>query len=204
MEVGAGNRGVHLRTLLRAAEKSQSREEFQKHLRWERAPGRPPPNHRSRRVAAVSNFFMSPETMQILRILMDAWLPDFKFGPGKCAVKLSRTPWYWETLTGSLKTIDDWGESYSIRHLILPDHVECCTFAVLDWIEKNIPEAPVNLVDQYHPDTFCDPRSPRYQENYAELSRRCAPEEILSSHRHAGRLGLRFRPITYEKKLSRK
>jgi hypothetical protein len=42
-----------------------------------------------------SNFFMSNETMYVLRSLMDAWLPDFKFGPGKCALELSRTPWYW-------------------------------------------------------------------------------------------------------------
>ena len=40
-----------------------------------------------------SNFFMSSEAMSILRTLMDAWLPDFKFGPGKCALNLSRTPW---------------------------------------------------------------------------------------------------------------
>jgi hypothetical protein len=28
-----------------------------------------------------SNFFMTPESMKILRVLTDAWLPDFKFGP---------------------------------------------------------------------------------------------------------------------------
>ncbi|MDX1663031.1 MAG: radical SAM protein, partial [Candidatus Promineifilaceae bacterium] len=49
-----------------------------------------------------SNFFMSAESMKILRLLTDVWLPDFKFGPGRCAVKLSRTPWYWETVTENL------------------------------------------------------------------------------------------------------
>ena len=29
-----------------------------------------------------SNFFMTPESMKILRVLTDVWLPDFKFGPG--------------------------------------------------------------------------------------------------------------------------
>ena len=32
-----------------------------------------------------SNFFMTPEAMKILRLLIDVWLPDFKFGPGQCA-----------------------------------------------------------------------------------------------------------------------
>ncbi|MBI3930109.1 MAG: hypothetical protein HY319_31510 [Armatimonadetes bacterium] len=151
-----------------------------------------------------SNFFMSSETMKILRILMDVWLPDFKFGPGKCAVKLARTPWFWETVTGNLKAIDDWGEAYTIRHLVMPNHVECCTFRVLDWVKANIPEAPVNVMDQYHPDTFCDPRSPRYQEKYAELSRRCTPDEILAAYRYAEGLGVHFQPITYEKNRSRR
>jgi len=31
-----------------------------------------------------SNFFMTIESMKILRILTDVWLPDFKFGPGRC------------------------------------------------------------------------------------------------------------------------
>ena len=35
-----------------------------------------------------SNFFMSKETMCVLRSLIDVWLPDFKFGPGKCALTI--------------------------------------------------------------------------------------------------------------------
>src|SRR5262249_44656247 len=30
-----------------------------------------------------SNFFMTLESMKILRVLTDVWLPDFKFGPGR-------------------------------------------------------------------------------------------------------------------------
>ena len=52
-----------------------------------------------------SNFFMSKETMCVLRSLIDVWLPDFKFGPGKCALELSRTPWYWDTVTNNLKLL---------------------------------------------------------------------------------------------------
>ena len=142
--------------------------------------------------------------MKILRVLMDVWLPDFKFGPGKCAVKLARTPWYWETVTENLKMIDRWGESYAIRHLIMPNHVECCTQAVLDWVKEHIPQAPVNIMDQYHPDNFCDPTSPKYKEKYAEIARRPTSQEILGALRYAERLGIRFRTVTYERSLGRR
>ena len=33
-----------------------------------------------------SNFFMTLESMKILHILIDVWLPDFKFGPARCAM----------------------------------------------------------------------------------------------------------------------
>ena len=72
-----------------------------------------------------SNFFMSSEAMSILRTLMDAWLPDFKFGPGKCALDLSRTPWYWKTVINNLKLLHEWGEDFIIRHLIMPKNNEC-------------------------------------------------------------------------------
>ena len=112
-----------------------------------------------------SNFFMTPEAMKILRLLIDLWLPDFKFGPGECAKTLARTPWYWETVTENLRLICEWDEDLTIRHLIMPIHVECCTAPVLAWIAEHMPDVPVNVIDQYHPDTFCDPRSPNTGRN---------------------------------------
>ena len=106
-----------------------------------------------------SNFFMTAEAMKILRLLIDVWLPDFKFGRGECATTLARTPWYWETVTENLRLNHQWDEDLTIRHLIMPNHIECCTAPVLAWIAGHMPDVPVNVMDQYHPDTFCDPRS---------------------------------------------
>jgi putative pyruvate formate lyase activating enzyme len=145
-----------------------------------------------------SNFFMSDQAMKILRVLIDVWLPDFKFGPGTCAVALSRTPWYWETVTGNLKMIYDWGEDFTIRHLVMPGHVECCTRSVLEWIAENMPDVPVNIMDQYHPDNYCDPRSPKFNPKYAELSRRTTDEEVMRAFRYGRDLGLRFESLSYE------
>jgi putative pyruvate formate lyase activating enzyme len=146
-----------------------------------------------------SNFFMSEASLKILRLLMDVWLPDLKFGPGKCAITLSRTPWYWETVTQNIKTIYEWGEDFTIRHLVMPNHVECCTRPVLEWIAKHTPDVPVNVMDQFHPDNFCDPHSPRFDPKYRELARRPTRAEILEAFRYAKELGLRFEALSYEK-----
>jgi putative pyruvate formate lyase activating enzyme len=146
-----------------------------------------------------SNFFMSVETMRILRVLIDVWLPDFKFGPGRCAVTLSKTPWYWETVTSNLRMIYEWGEDFTIRHLVMPNHVECCTLPVLEWIAENMPDAPVNIMDQYHPDNLCDPRSPKYRKEYVQISRRSTRQEILEAFRYAKDFGLNFESLSYEK-----
>ncbi len=146
-----------------------------------------------------SNFYMSAPAMKILRLLIDVWLPDFKFGPGRCAITLARTPRYWETVTDNLALIGDWGEDLTIRHLVMPNHVACCTYPVLDWIAERMPKAPVNIMDQYHPDNFCDPQSSKYQSRYHDIARRPTGEEIRQALRYADRLGIAFETVTYEK-----
>ncbi len=146
-----------------------------------------------------SNFFMTPEAMRILRLLTEVWLPDFKFGPGRCAITLARTPWYWETVTGNLALLKEWGEDLTIRHLVMPNHVECCTYPVLEWIAEHMPHVPVNIMDQYHPDNFCDPRSPKYRPQYAEIARRPTGREIRAAYRHAEALGLCYQTVTFDK-----
>jgi putative pyruvate formate lyase activating enzyme len=146
-----------------------------------------------------SNFYLSDEAMRLLRVLMDVWLPDHKFGPGRCAIELARTPHYWETVNAHLASLRDWGEDFTIRHLIMPGHVECCTRPVLEWIAANLPGAPVNLMDQYHPDNYCEPGNPNYRSRYAPLARRPSPAEIRAALGHARRLGIAFETITFER-----
>jgi putative pyruvate formate lyase activating enzyme len=146
-----------------------------------------------------SNFYMSPEAMRLLRLLMDVWLPDFKFGPGRCAIELARTPRYWETVTENLALLRDWGEDLTIRHLVMPGHVECCTRPVLEWVAREMPAAPVNVMDQYHPDNFCDPASEKYDPRYAAIARRPRRAEFEAACAYARRLGVKFEALTFEK-----
>jgi len=145
-----------------------------------------------------SNFFMTLESMKILRVLTDVWLPDFKFGPGRCAMTLAKTPWYWETVTRNIALLADWGEDFSIRHLVMPNHVECCTYPVLEWIAERTPAAPVSVMAQFRPDNFCDPASAKYRDKYAEIARPPTRTELDDSWRHARELGLKFETATFE------
>ena len=146
-----------------------------------------------------SNFFITPESMKILRVLTDVWLPDFKFGPSRCAMSLAKTPWYWETVTRNIALIAEWGEDFSIRHLVMPNHVECCTFPVLEWIAEHVPSVPVNVMEQFHPDNFCDPASAKYRDKYAEIARWPTRAELDDSWRRARELRFNFEATTFER-----
>jgi putative pyruvate formate lyase activating enzyme len=51
--------------------------------------------------------------MKILRVLADVLLPDFKFGPGRCAMALAKASWYWVTAARNTALIAEWCEDFS-------------------------------------------------------------------------------------------
>jgi putative pyruvate formate lyase activating enzyme len=112
---------------------------------------------------------------------------------------LAKTPWYWETVTRNLALIAEWREDFSIRHLVMPKHVECCTYPVLEWIAEYVPAAPVNVMAQFPPDNFCDPASHKYREKYADIARRPTHAELHASWQRAYELGLKFEITTFER-----
>jgi putative pyruvate formate lyase activating enzyme len=142
-----------------------------------------------------SSFFMSEESMRILRTVIDIWLPDFKFHDKKCARRLARTPWYFETISKNHQLIYDWDEDFSIRHLIMPNHNKCCTFPIFDWIKENIPKALVNVMTQYHPDCYVLSKP----EKFKDINRRPTAEEFTEAFNYARKLGLNFESLTFEK-----
>jgi putative pyruvate formate lyase activating enzyme len=113
---------------------------------------------------------------------------------------LAKTPWYWETVTRDIALLEEWGEGFSIRHLVMPNHVECCTYPVLEWIADRVPAAPMNVMAQFHPDNFCDPASAKYRDKYAEIARRPIRSELDDSWRRARELGLKFETTTFERR----
>ncbi len=138
-----------------------------------------------------SNMFCSEETMNLLREVIDIWLPDFKYGNDRCAERLSLVKKYWKVVTRNVKWAHDWADII-IRHLVLPNHLECCTKPILKWIAENCPRALVNIMEQYRPEYLVA----RYPERWREIARRPSFNEMREAYEYAKRLGIVFEPVS--------
>ncbi|MEN6371456.1 MAG: radical SAM protein [Armatimonadota bacterium] len=97
-----------------------------------------------------SNFYMSEETMRLLDGVIDLYLGDFKFGNKQCALEIGGVEDYFETASRNFKAAAV-SSDLIIRHLVLPGHVECCLRPIANWMSKNLPGVPFNLMFQYTP-----------------------------------------------------
>jgi len=99
-----------------------------------------------------SNSYYSLETAKLLAGFVDVYLLDFKYGPKDCAEKISDAPEYWMACTRNHLYAKKYGELI-IRVLVLPDHLECCTKNILNWIAENLGDwIRTNIMFQYHPE----------------------------------------------------
>ncbi|MEM3989043.1 MAG: radical SAM protein [Desulfurococcaceae archaeon] len=133
-----------------------------------------------------SNMYLTVESMKLLKDVIDIWLPDFKYGSNACAERLSRAPKYFEVVSRNHLIAYESSEMI-IRHLVLPNHIECCTKPVLKWISENTPKALVNIMDQYRPEHLVL-RSP---DKYPDVSRRLKYSEISEAYRYAEEIGFK-------------
>lgn len=130
-----------------------------------------------------SNFYMSVKAMRLLKDVVDLYLPDFKYGNDKCAFRLSKIENYFQTITRNLKIAAN-DADVCIRHLVLPNHFDCCTRPILEWIANNINEenVVVNVMPQYRPEWKAH--------ECEEISRHLKPEEWEKAISYARELGL--------------
>jgi len=99
-----------------------------------------------------SNMFMSQRTMKVLDGMVDMYLADFKYGNDQCALRLSKVKNFFEVCSRNHLLASKQAE-LTIRHLIIPNHVECCTKPILEWISKNLQQnSLVNIMNQFKPD----------------------------------------------------
>ncbi len=130
-----------------------------------------------------SNFYMSEEAMQLLQGVVDLYLSDFKYGKDQCAHRLSDVKNYWNVVTRNHLMAKESGDLI-IRHLVLPNHVECCTKPILTWIKEHLGEdTVVNIMGQYHP------AYKAYE--YPEISRFPYQTEMEEAFNSAKQLGLK-------------
>jgi len=130
-----------------------------------------------------SNTYYSPETARLLAGFADVYLLDFKYGPSGCAERISDAPDYWEVCTRNHLEAKRHGELI-IRVLVLPNHLECCTKPILEWIAGNLgAETRVNVMFQYRPEWRAH--------EIPELRRRLTKDEMEKAVRLAKEAGLK-------------
>ena len=131
-----------------------------------------------------SNMYLTSESLDILEGIIDIYLTDFKYGNDSCAEKLSKVKNYQGVITRNHRIISERGNKIIIRHLVLPEHLECCTFPILRWISENLDlnNVKVNVMDQYRPEWKAG--------NYKEINGRLTMDEFERAYFFAMDLGL--------------
>ena len=128
-----------------------------------------------------SNMYCSTETMKLLDGVIDLYLTDFKYGNDKCAKRLSFIDKYLEVVERNHKIAYE-DAVMIIRHLVMPNHIECCSKPIVKWIAENLPNAVVNIMEQYRPEYRAS--------DYKDISRNVFIDEVLQVKDFADELGI--------------
>ncbi len=138
-----------------------------------------------------SNMYSTEEGMRLLMDVTDFWLPDFKFGNDECARRLARVKDYVRIVSRNHRMAYESGDMI-VRHLVMPNHLECCTQPVLDILSQEMQGVLVNIMDQYRPahEVVKEP------ERWDDISRRLTIGEAKEAWEYARSLGLNFEPIS--------
>lgn len=128
-----------------------------------------------------SNMYCSEETMKLLHGVIDIYLTDFKYGNDSCAKRLSDADGYVKVVKRNHSLAYQHGEVI-IRHLVLPNHIDCCSKPIIDYIAKTLPNAVVNIMTQYRPEYIAY--------DYKDIARSLTPEEILQVTNYAENRGI--------------
>ena len=98
-----------------------------------------------------SNLYLSENAIKLLDGFADVYITDFKYGNNRCAEDLSGISNYSEVVRRNHRIAYESGEMI-IRHLVIPNHVECCSKPLIKWISDNLgSEVILNIMSQYRP-----------------------------------------------------
>ncbi len=130
-----------------------------------------------------SNMYCSEETMKLLHGVIDVYLTDFKYGNDACAKRLSKVDGFTAVVKRNHLLAYEHSEIL-LRHLVLPNHIECCSKPVITFIAEHLPNALVNIMAQYKPEYRA------YE--YKDIARFISSEEISQVKAYAKKLEVHF------------
>ena len=132
-----------------------------------------------------SHGYGSPEAVRLLDGIIDAYVPDFKYGRDECGIKLSGAPGYPEVAREAINAMLAQGLPVMVRILVLPDHFDCCHKPVLEKLASMESEyLYVSINGQYWPHW-------KITSSDGRMSEPTPPEEVQAVHDLARDLGLK-------------
>ncbi|MGH8560225.1 MAG: hypothetical protein ACRESZ_22790 [Methylococcales bacterium] len=111
--------------------------------------------------------------------MVDAYIPDLKYGNESCGRQLSLCKWYFANAGSAMQKMLEQRVPVIVRILVLPGHFECCHLPVLEklaWL--NSEWLFLSVRGQYCPDWNIGPA-------YGALNRRPTREEKCGTPRSA-------------------
>ena len=138
--------------------------------------------------------YESVETLELLKDIVDIYMPDIKYGDDEAAAKYSHIEGYWDIVRAAVKEMykqvgvlklskKGYAEKgLLVRHLVLPNDA-AKSKVVLDFIANEVSkDTYVNIMEQYFPAFKAD--------NHPELERGITESEYEEVIEHAKLLGL--------------
>jgi putative pyruvate formate lyase activating enzyme len=131
-----------------------------------------------------SHGYSTPEVITLLDGVVDAYVPDWKYGSDDCARRWSAAPEYTTAILDSVAAMAQQSVPVFVRLLVLPGHVECCHLPALQKIALlGRPNIRLSIRAQYYPDWHIDRRD-------GVLCGRPTTAEVALVRRAAASLGL--------------
>lgn len=135
-----------------------------------------------------SSFYMTEKSMGLLRNTIDVYSPDFKYGMDECARRLSDVSNYTSVIKRNLLLAAEDSEMI-IRHLVMPNHIDCCSKPVIDFIAGSFGDTvPVHLMYQYRPQW----KVRKNPEKYQDINRKLRKKEFQEVLSYADKKGLTY------------
>jgi putative pyruvate formate lyase activating enzyme len=98
-----------------------------------------------------SHAYSSPEVILLLDGIVDAYIPDLKYGSDACAKAWSEVDGYFLAARRTIIAMTEQHVPVIVRILLLPGHLNCCHIPALEFLAK-MPLPPlVSLRGQYSP-----------------------------------------------------
>lgn len=107
----------------------------------ERAPRVPP-------LLLNTNGYLTPEALAVALEVFEVFVVDYKFGNDRCAREIAMPRRYTAVLDRNLEALARSGREVWVRHLLMPDHLDCCTAPVLERLAA-WPELRVNVMPAF-------------------------------------------------------